>query len=254
VRPSFRRKLSKIRSISLLLLPHHLQKGRQACNAPLLNKERIEKDVLDHIQDQILSEKNVRKYTELVIEQARSATAEPSPEENVAKLAIADVEARIRRWEEALERGLLSLEDSAHRIKELRAEREALLKNKVELEKKSRSAATVRPIPTRLMNDYIREMQIRLRDKKIGYKKEFLRELLQEVRIRDNLVTLSYKLPITARTPPAGGKIPQKEEFFTLYQMVELQFNLVDLQPTGGPLPKPPISPSHQPSSPAMKR
>jgi hypothetical protein len=104
------------------------------------------------------------------------------------------------------------------------------------------------------MNDYIREMQIRLRDKKIGYKKEFLRELLQEVRIRDNLVTLSYKLPITARTPPAGGKIPQKEEFFTLYQMVELQFNLVDLPPTGGPLPKPPISLGHQPSSPAMKR
>jgi hypothetical protein len=58
---------------------------------------------------------------------------------------------------------------------------------------------------------------VRLREKKIGYKKEFLRELLKEVRIRGNAVTLNYRIPLTERTPPAG----RKEEFFTLYHMVE---------------------------------
>ena len=32
---------------------------------------------------------------------------------------------------------------------------------------------------------------------------------------------LTYKLPMTVRTPPSDGKKPRKEEFFTLYQMVE---------------------------------
>ena len=41
----------------------YLQKGRAACDAPLINKEKLEKAVLDQIQDQILSEENVRKYT-----------------------------------------------------------------------------------------------------------------------------------------------------------------------------------------------
>jgi hypothetical protein len=53
------------------------------------------------------------------------------------------------------------------------------------------------------------------------YKKEFLREILKEVRVRGNEVRLTYKLPITVRTPLPKDKNPQKEEFCTLYQMVE---------------------------------
>jgi hypothetical protein len=71
------------------------------------------------------------------------------------------------------------------------------------------------------MDDYIREMQLRLYEKKIGHKKEFLREILKEVRVRGNEVKLTYRLPMTVRTPPSKGKSARPEEFFTLYQMVE---------------------------------
>ena len=74
------------------------------------------------------------------------------------------------------------------------------------------------PIPTRLMNQYVREMQMRLRGKKIGYKKEFVREILKEVRLRGKEVCLTYKLPMTVRTPPSNG---ESGEFFTLYRLVE---------------------------------
>ena len=114
----------------------------------------------------------MRRYVELVIDQTRSFP-EPSTEEKAILLAIADADAKLCRWEEALERGLLSLEDASHRIKELRHERAALLKTKADLAQKSRSVGKVLPIPTPLMNNYIREMQERLRTKKIGYKKEF---------------------------------------------------------------------------------
>jgi hypothetical protein len=71
------------------------------------------------------------------------------------------------------------------------------------------------------MDDYIREMQRRLREKKIGYKKEFLKEILKEVRVRGRSVRLTYRLPITVRTPPSAGIDHRTGEFFTLYQMVE---------------------------------
>jgi hypothetical protein len=86
---------------------------------------------------------------------------------------------------------------------------------------KARSAVCVLPIRTELMAQYVRDMQVRLREKKIGYQKEFLREILKEVRIKGNSVTLKYRLPAITRTPPARAKNPGKEEFFTLYQMVE---------------------------------
>jgi hypothetical protein len=71
------------------------------------------------------------------------------------------------------------------------------------------------------MNNYIRELQFRLREKKNGYKKEFLREILKKVRVRGNAVRLIYELPMTVRTPPSDGIDPRTGEFFTLYQMVE---------------------------------
>ena len=58
----------------------------------------------------------------------------------------------------------------------------------------------------RFMDEYIREMQKRLQEKKIGDKKEFLREILKEARVRGNEVKLTYRLPMTLRTPPAAGK------------------------------------------------
>jgi len=75
----------------------------------------------------------------------------------------------------------------------------------------------VLPIPTPLMNNYVREMQERLRTKKIGNKKEFLREIIKEVRVKGREITLTYKLPLTKK-PSGGGN---GGEFFTVLQMVE---------------------------------
>ena len=60
---------------------------------------------------------------------------------------------------------------------ELRSHREDLVSRKVDLQKKSHGPASIFRILTRSMNDYIRDIQVRLRRKKIGYKKEFLRVL-----------------------------------------------------------------------------
>jgi hypothetical protein len=197
----------------------YLKRGRKACSAPLLNKEKFERAILDQIQAQVLTEENVRKYIDLMIK-AQKPKPEATAEEKAVELAIQSVEAKIRRWEETLENGLLSLEECASRIKELRGQREDLLRRKADLQKKSQGRAKILPIPTRLMDAYIREVQLRLRQKKIGYKKEFLKEILKEVRVRGSEVKLTYKLPMTVRTPLSKGKTSQKEEFFTLYQMV----------------------------------
>ena len=85
----------------------------------------------------------------------------------------------------------------------------------MDLQKKSRSAVRVLPIRTELMNQYVREMQVRLRGKKIGYKKKFLREILK-VRIKGNSVTLKYRLLLTARTPPAGAKTQARGVLYTV--------------------------------------
>jgi hypothetical protein len=149
-----------------------MQKGRRACNAPLLNKTKLENAVLDQIHEHVLSTENVLKYIELAMA-AAVRKQEPTAEENAVRAAIADAESKLRRWEEALERGLLSLEDAAERIRAVRQQKANLLKTQNRLEQRARSKTQIRPIPTALMDTYIKEMQKRLRESNLLQKRIF---------------------------------------------------------------------------------
>jgi hypothetical protein len=84
--------------------------------------KRLETAVLNEIEKHALSYGNVQKYIELALTQARFTSPELSPEETANKLALEDAQARLRRWEDTLERSPLSVEDAAGRIKEVRSQ------------------------------------------------------------------------------------------------------------------------------------
>jgi hypothetical protein len=58
-------------------------------------------------------------------------------------------------------------------------------------------------------------MQERLRTKKIGYKKEFLREIIKEVRVKGSEISLTYRIPLAPKNPSGEGR---GGEFFTVLQ------------------------------------
>ena len=62
------------------------------------------------------------------------------------------------------------------------------------------------------MDAYFADLQRRLATKQIGAKREFLQEVLKEVRVRGSNITLTYKLPL--RT--------SEKQFFTPLRLVEL--------------------------------
>jgi hypothetical protein len=108
-----------------------LQKGKSACNAPLLNKSKLEYALLDQIHERVLSSDNVQRYIELAVA-ATARKQEPTAEEKAIVAAITNADAKLRRWEEALE---LSLEDAARRIKDIRREKAIFLETQTRLEK-----------------------------------------------------------------------------------------------------------------------
>ena len=109
----------------------YLKKGKDACAAKLVNKNKLEAAVLDQIQKHVLSRSNVEKYIQLVIAQASAVNVRPTPRRRRTRLAIEDAETRLRRWEDTLERGPLSPEEAAKRIKAIRAELDALAINQL---------------------------------------------------------------------------------------------------------------------------
>ncbi|HSE87067.1 MAG TPA: recombinase family protein, partial [Candidatus Binatia bacterium] len=169
----------------------YLRRGKDTCSAPLLNKEKLEEAVLAKIQEQILSPTNIRSYIQRVMESALKSQDKPSPEQEAVRLALNDLQG-----ENALESGELSIEHAAQRIKELHEQRQELLKKKQALDRDRPGMKRVSAIPTAHMDAYVAEMQRRLAVKQIGSKREFLQEVLKEVRVRGNNVSLTYKLPL----------------------------------------------------------
>src|SRR5262244_2149737 len=71
-----------------------------------------------------------------------------------------------------------------------------LLKKKQALDRDRPGVKRVSAIPTAHMDAYVAEMQRRLAVKQIGSKREFLQEVLKEVRVRGSNISLTYKLPL----------------------------------------------------------
>ena len=174
----------------------YLKGGKETCAARLINKDKLESAVLVKIQEQILSPTNVRSYIQRVMESALKSQDKPSPEQDAVRLALNDLQARLQRWENALESGELSIEHAAQRIKELHEQRQELLKKKQVLDRYRPGVKRVSAIRTALMDAYVAEMQRRLAVKQIGSKREFLQEVLKEVRVRGSNINLTYKLPL----------------------------------------------------------
>jgi Luciferase-like monooxygenase/Recombinase zinc beta ribbon domain/Recombinase len=174
----------------------YLKGGKETCAARLINKNKLESAVLAKIQEQILTPTNIRSYIQRVMESALKSQDNPSPEQEAVRLALNDVQTRLQRWENALESGELSIEHAAQRIKELHEQRQELLNKKQALDRNRPGVKRISAIPTAHMDAYVAEMQRRLAVKQIGSKREFLQEVLKEVRVRGNNVSLTYKLPL----------------------------------------------------------
>jgi hypothetical protein len=69
-------------------------------------------------------------------------------------------------------------------------------------------------ISTALMKNYLRALQV-------GDKREFIRAIVEEVRVWDKTVQISSKLPLAPRTSPSAVKTSSKRAFLTLRKLVE---------------------------------
>ena len=143
-------------------------------------------------------------YIQRVMETSLKLQDKPSPEEDAVRLALNDLQARLQRWENALESGELSIEHAAERIKELHEQRHELLTKKQALDRARPGVKTAYAIPTAHMDAYISEMRRRLLAKQIGAKKDFLQKVVKEVRVRGSKFTLTYKLPLGMSEGPSS--------------------------------------------------
>lgn len=108
------------------------KQGKEACNSRPLQKDRLERVVLEQIKSRILTEENLEKLVKIVNEELQAASCGLKDKFDAIETEAKDVQARLSRLYEVLESGKLTLDDLAPRIRELRLRQDELNKARVQ--------------------------------------------------------------------------------------------------------------------------
>jgi site-specific DNA recombinase len=112
---------------------NYCKRGKDVCNARLINKGRIEGFVIDRIKANVLTEDNLRELAKLTIEEIGQAKEQYEERLDVIEAQVEDVRRRLHILYDALETGKLAVEDLALRIRELKAQMDDLEEKRVDL-------------------------------------------------------------------------------------------------------------------------
>ena len=173
----------------------YYQAGKEACPGVRVRQGELESFVMAEIRRLVLDDENLALLVRLVNDRlAESVQAEQANLE-AAETRIQGLNRRLRRNYDALESGLLDLEELAPRIRELRADLREAERHRDGVAQRVRegeaSAVTLEAVVP-----YARKLRETLQIGTFKERKEFVAGIVSQVRVGRESVELDYRLPL----------------------------------------------------------
>jgi len=175
-----------------------LKKGAGSCPAPYVNSQKFEALVTDKIREHILTKENLSELVRLVNEEIQTASMEQRRRLASITAEVDRINSRLQRLYDALETGMLSLEDLAPRIRQLRQHQEQLQATKWELET-TLSDRKVDLADEETIWEYVLDLRSLLSRGSLTERKAFIKSFVREVEVTGKQVVLSYSIPVSQK-------------------------------------------------------
>jgi site-specific DNA recombinase len=186
------------------------KKGKSACNARALPKDKLERLVIEQVKRRVLDQQSLDELVSLVNMELDSNHDILREKLDAIDAELNDVEARLSKLYDALETEKLSLDDLAPRIKALRVRQDELSKARlvVEAEKITR---VVNQVDAKVVKAYARDLECLLGEADILESKAFLRSFIKRIEIDGGGAKILYTLPM-----PPDGRMKESLEVLPL--------------------------------------
>lgn len=102
------------------------KQGKEACDAKMLPKEKLERLIISQLRSRVLTQKNLESLVKMVNEELQEAASGLKNKIDIIDTELRDVKARLAKLYDALETGKFDLDDLSPRIKELEARQDEL--------------------------------------------------------------------------------------------------------------------------------
>jgi site-specific DNA recombinase len=177
------------------LCSREFKQGKEACDARMLPKEKLERQVIEELRSRVLTDEHMEELVMVTNEEMRSTASGFKESLDIIDAELRDIKARLSRLYDALETGKIDLNDISSRIKEHKARQEELEKNRVKIEMEI-AARGVEQLDVALIQKRARDLRKLLVESELTERKAFLRSFVKRLETDGKSVTVRYKLPL----------------------------------------------------------
>ena len=176
---------------------HH--EGPGTCEARYLNAEKVEEFVVEKIRERILTDETITELVTLLAEEIDTLAGELSSQLQAIEAELADVQSRLLRLYEALEKSTLTYEALSPRILSLRQREDQLAAAREDAARQLTQRKLELPTSHEI-KAYVGDFRSFLEEGTFPERKALIRNFVKGVEVAGDEATLSYTIPM-----PAGG-------------------------------------------------
>ena len=169
--------------------------GAGTCDARYLNATKLEEFVVGKIRERILSNETTVELVTLVAEEVDALTGEFGGRLKAIEAELADVQGRLLRLYEALEKSDLTLEALSPRILSLRQREDQLAAAREEAERQLTQRKVELP-DSEEIKEYVADFRSFLEDGTFPERKALIRNFVQGIEVTGNEAKLTYTIPM----------------------------------------------------------
>ena len=171
------------------------KRGKEACDAPMIAKSKLEGFVLDRIRENILTEENLRQLVGLVNEELRRNSGAYERQLEDVRQQLASVKNKLARHYASVEEGKVDLDDLAPRIKELREQQRALERKQDEI-LDAMNGRDSQEVDLATVQRYVADLKELLGSASFLERKAFLRSFVEKVEFAPPRLAIEYTIPV----------------------------------------------------------
>jgi DNA invertase Pin-like site-specific DNA recombinase len=188
---------------------NYAKRGKSVCDMKLINRNDIEKFVVERIKSNILTEENLIELFNIVQDEYIKQKSRANEQIESINQQLKKWRARLEKLYDTLETGKLNVDDLAPRIRSLKQRIDDLERKRNEiLESIDNPDALLFDMET--IKYYVRDLMDLLKAGTIVEQRSFLRSFIQRITVNLPTITIDYTIPINKKIaePPYMEVLP----------------------------------------------
>ena len=174
---------------------NYRKRGKDVCSAKMINKDVLEKIVIERIRDNIFSEKNLDQIFNLVIKEINEDKQGTNVKLKSIEKQLETLKNRLTKLYDALETGKLDIDVLAPRIKELKAQISSCEMSKTDIIQE-KEAAKIIPLSVQTIKRQLVNLVQTLSKGAFHEQKAFLRAFVKVINVNYPNIELTYTLNV----------------------------------------------------------